>query len=222
MRQSTTVLQRLVIVTLIGALAYLAFGVVAALATDGYDCNTYRNHSGSVPDRYDAAFFYEDGYGWFGPIVVPDGGLQYPPPQGRNSWDIVKKCVGPPPTTTTTSTSTTVTTTTTVPPTTSTVPNTTSTTLSTTTTVPTTVTSSSTSTTTTTAPPTTTTVIDTTTTTVPPTSTSSTVPPTTTPTTTVPELPMTGPADLTPFAVAATILMGLGALLLLAADRQRR
>ena len=41
--------------------------IAAAGATDGYKCNTFRNHSGNVPGSYDAAFFYERGYGWFGP-----------------------------------------------------------------------------------------------------------------------------------------------------------
>lgn len=192
-------------------------------------CNTYRNHSGNIPDRYDYAEFYERGYGWFGPIVVPDGGLYYPPPEGRNSWDKVKKCKYPETTTTTTSTTTTTTTvpTTTTSSTTTTTPTTTSST--TTSTVPTTTTTEA--TTTTTSPTTTTTEATTTTSTVPAT-TSTTVDPSTTTstvvttTTVVPQtttivvtttvtpstLPNTGPTSGVPWGVLVAVALALIAL----------
>ncbi len=195
----------------------LAVTAVASDPWDGYTCNTYSNHSGNVPDRYNSAFFYEHDYGWFGPIVVPSGGLSYPVPSewNRSSWDKVKKCTSPPPTTTTTTT-----TTTTLPPTTTTTPPTT-----TTITVPpttTTVTTVPPTTTTTTVPPTTTTVTSTTTTTLSPPSTtttpSTTVPPTTvtttviTTTTTLPELPRTG-TNLTQAFILAIALLLAGTVL---------
>ena len=192
-------------IILAGVLIFLAIGV-AANATDGYDCNSYRNHSGNVPDRYDVAFFYERDYGWFGPIAVPEGGLEYPPPQGRRSWDKVKKCNAPPPTTTTTLPPST-TTTTEPPPTTTVPPSTTTTTVA----PPTTTTSIPPETTTTTQP-------EVTTTTSPPETTTTTAPPVTTTTVPCEEegtcLPNTG----FPLSVWA----GVGALLVLLGSALRR
>ena len=198
-------------------LAVLVLGVVPAAASDSYECDEFRRHSGNVPDRYDVAFFFEDGFNnneWLGPIEVPEGGLVYPPPEGRRSWDKVRKCNIIEPTTTTTSPTTTTTlpatttTSTSVPPTSTTTTThgpttTTSTTVGTTTTT----TTEEPSTTTTTESPTTTTTSGptTSTTTVPTTSTS--VPPTTT-TTTVPR-PPTLPETGIPAAVVAFGAVGL-------------
>lgn len=164
---------------LLVVVAVMMVGAAAAASSSG-GCATYRNHSGQVPDRYDYAEFFEDGYGWFGPVEVPDGGLYYPPPEGRRSWDKVKKCVNPTTTTTTEATTTTVpaTTTTTIPPT----------------------------TTTTTEATTTTTTIPETTTTVPVVTTTTTVPCDQDGTC----LPVTGADGLTVYAVAGTLLVTLG------------
>lgn len=182
-------------------------------------CREYRNHSGNVPDRYDHAYFFELGFGWFGPILVPDGGLRYPPPEGRRSWDKLKKCTYTPPSTTTTTSSTTTMATTTTSTTSST---TTTTTTPTTTTVP---------PTTTTDPPTTTSSSTTTSTTTPSTTTTSTVPPTTeattsttappTTTTTIPELPNTGLNVSVGVALGAALLL-LGTLALAASRRNAK
>lgn len=213
---------RIIVVAFLSLGFFAGLGIGIAQSTE-YDCRTYTNHSGYVPDSYDVAFFYENGYGWFGPIEVPDGGLYYAPPQGRQSWDKVKKChVETPPTTTTTTTEP-PTTTTTEPPTTTT--TSTSTTTTTTTEPPTT-----TSTSTTTVPgstTTSTTVPETTTTsTVPPSSTTTTIaastttepPPSSTTTVTTPDstLPVTGPGDdLFRFGAVGAGVLALGALLLI-------
>ena len=177
-------------IILIGVLLFVGVGIASA-NDGGEECRTYRNHSGNVPGQYDVAYFYESGYGWFGPIAVGDG-ISYPPPEGRRSWDKVKKCTVTATTTTTTTVPPTTTTTTTVPPTTT-----------TTTTEPP-------ATTTTTVPPsttTTTTVPETTTTTVPPTTTT-TEPPASSTTTTVP-CSETDPPTCLPNTGAGQILGGI-------------
>lgn len=202
-----------IVAALIGSIS------LVATATE-YDCKTYRNHSGHLPDEYDFGIFIE-----YRPHVkIISEHSENPRDYGAGPrWDKVKKCKYPP-TTTTTSLPPTTTTTSTLPTSTTTVPSTSTTvppSSTTTSLVGTTTSTYASSTTTTTVKETTTTTHEqttttteneTTTTSVAEGSTTSSPPPSTTTTEAPQELPKTGISPIW-YGALALASVGSGAFL---------